>query len=416
MSDKQTPDGTPAHSSWALPPALADAIEPSLPGLDAEIIAAISVEVPEYARPLEGSFGRGVRRGVGEALSRFVAGIRDPRPGRGGGREVYVELGRGEVRQGRRLDSLLSAYRVGARVAWRRLSRAADEAGFPPAVVYALADAIFAYIDELSAESAEGFAAAQSERQDQARIARDRLLAALLRRDPPAEGELDLLAAEAGWSPPEEVVALACAGDDLAALNRALPAGVLSGDVEGLGCALLSPIRAAEASATLAGRAGADPGPPAVTFGLEAPWRLAGRSWEDARAVHELRLRAPAGLPAAGPLATEDALAATVLLDARPRLERLAARRLRPLGGETPASRARLLKTLRAVLAHQGRIGASAAALHVHPQTVRYRMGRLRELFGAELDDPDARFELELVLRGDVLRPGPGEPARPRAG
>ena len=35
----------------------------------------------------------------------------------------------------------------------------------------------------------------------------------------------------------------------------------------------------------------------------------------------------------------------------------------------------------------------------MHPQTVRYRLGRLRELFGDALEDPDARFELELVLR-----------------
>jgi DNA-binding PucR family transcriptional regulator len=40
-----------------------------------------------------------------------------------------------------------------------------------------------------------------------------------------------------------------------------------------------------------------------------------------------------------------------------------------------------------------------AKALHVHPQTVRYRLARLRELFGSRLDDPDGRFELELALR-----------------
>jgi DNA-binding PucR family transcriptional regulator len=40
-----------------------------------------------------------------------------------------------------------------------------------------------------------------------------------------------------------------------------------------------------------------------------------------------------------------------------------------------------------------------AADLHVHPQTVRYRLARLRELLGAALDDPEARFELEVVLR-----------------
>ena len=88
--------------------------------------------MPEYARPLEGSFGRGIRTGVEEALRQFVALIRDPEGGRGFGREVYVELGRGESRQGRTLDSLQAAYRVGARVAWRRISAAARAPASPP--------------------------------------------------------------------------------------------------------------------------------------------------------------------------------------------------------------------------------------------------------------------------------------------
>jgi DNA-binding PucR family transcriptional regulator len=44
-------------------------------------------------------------------------------------------------------------------------------------------------------------------------------------------------------------------------------------------------------------------------------------------------------------------------------------------------------------------VQAVAARLHVHPQTVRYRVAQLRELFGESLDDPDARFELALALR-----------------
>ena len=38
----------------------------------------------------------------------------------------------------------------------------------------------------------------------------------------------------------------------------------------------------------------------------------------------------------------------------------------------------------------------------MHPQTVRYRLARLRERFGDALDDPDARFELALALRSPV--------------
>ena len=65
----------------ALPPTVADLIEPELEAVTGEILASIAREVPEYARPLEGSFGRGIRTGVGEALRQFVALIRDPRPG-----------------------------------------------------------------------------------------------------------------------------------------------------------------------------------------------------------------------------------------------------------------------------------------------------------------------------------------------
>ena len=56
-------------------------------------------------------------------------------------------------------------------------------------------------------------------------------------------------------------------------------------------------------------------------------------------------------------------------------------------------------ETALAYLDHQGNAVAMARALHLHPQTVRYRVNRLRELLGEQLDDPDARFELEVALR-----------------
>src|SRR5919108_3367407 len=115
-----------------LPPEVASVLRPELPALADEIISAISDEVPGYARPLEGPFGMALRTGVAEALRQFMALIEDPAGGRGEGREVYVNLGRGEMRAGRSLDALLAAYRVGARVAWRRLAAAGGGAGPPP--------------------------------------------------------------------------------------------------------------------------------------------------------------------------------------------------------------------------------------------------------------------------------------------
>src|SRR5512146_1669884 len=137
--------GVEAVPTEQLPAGLAAALRPELADLGDEILAAISIQVPPYARPLEGSFGRGVRRGE-EALRRFlevierrVPGVRDP--AWESDREVYVELGRGEVRQGRPLDALLAAYRVGARVAWRRLAVVAtDEVGLGPDGLVVLAE------------------------------------------------------------------------------------------------------------------------------------------------------------------------------------------------------------------------------------------------------------------------------------
>jgi DNA-binding PucR family transcriptional regulator len=56
-------------------------------------------------------------------------------------------------------------------------------------------------------------------------------------------------------------------------------------------------------------------------------------------------------------------------------------------------------ETLLAYVRQQGNAAAMAAALGIHPQTARYRLARLRDLLDGALDDPDARFELELALR-----------------
>ena len=54
--------------------------------------------------------------------------------------------------------------------------------------------------------------------------------------------------------------------------------------------------------------------------------------------------------------------------------------------------------TLESWLRHWGSRTAVAAELFIHPQTVGYRLKRLRELLGDGLDDPAARFELLLIL------------------
>jgi hypothetical protein len=73
-------------------------------------------------------------------------------------------------------------------------------------------------------------------------------------------------------------------------------------------------------------------------------------------------------------------------------------RYLGPLARLPGATRDRLSETLRSWLMNMGNRSAVASELHVHPQTVRYRLARLRELFGSALDDPTTRAALLLAL------------------
>jgi hypothetical protein len=379
--------------AWrALPVRVAEVIEPELDAATAEILAAIARDVPGYARPLEGDFGRGVRRGVSEALRQFVALIRDPAAGRGG-REVYVELGRGELRQGRTLDSLQAAYRVGARVAWRRLSLAGREANLDAEVLSLLAEAIFAYIDELSADSVDGYAEAQAEQEDKRRR-RAAELAALLVREPPAEqADIRSAAQLAGWTLPTRVAALALPEVALGSVARRLPADSLATVLDGGGC-ILFPDPEGPGRIALLEQAAADfplaQGPAGTLGELPASWALA-------RAT--LRAAQAGALPPTGLVSAEDCLADLLLFEGSGLAARIATRRLKPLETLTKKARERMRETALAYVRHEGNAVAMARALHVHPQTARYRTARLRELLGDQLEDPDARFELEIALR-----------------
>ena len=201
----------------AVPPEAADVLRPALPGLADEMIAAISLEVPDYARAMEGTFGQLVRMGVEVALNRFIDMVADPGADVTRARDTYVNLGRGEFHAGRSLDALLAAYRVGARLAWRRFVEAGTAGKLPPDAIYSLGEAIFAYIDEISAESADGYAEEQSAAAGESQRRRRRLIR-LLAQDPPASQEAIRTAAQAAaWALPRRLAVLVAAAAETAA-------------------------------------------------------------------------------------------------------------------------------------------------------------------------------------------------------
>ncbi len=409
-----TERGKPARSSqdltappWeALLPGTAEALRPGLDRTADVVIEAIRTAVPAYARPLEGRFGEGIRTGVIRALEGFVSAAEGnpQRPSRGW--DIYFELGRGEAREGRPLEALLSAYRIGARVAWRHAAAGARQAGLGGDALAPLAEAMFAYIDELSARSAEGFAYEQSVVAGEA-AGRRRALVQLMVARPPAEpAAVEDAARDAGWRLPDTLAVVVWRGDPEARLANGLPFGSLAARVrDETVCALvpdaLAPGRLAELTRSFDGELAA--------LGPVVPWTEASRS--AARAAAALGLAAEGLLPDHGLVVTDRHLAELALLRDRRLLEDLAASSLAPLDDRTAGARARLLETLRAWIDHHGRVPDVARALHVHPQTVRYRLTQLREAFGPALDDPDGRFALALAVRAPgAPEPGPGEP------
>jgi hypothetical protein len=389
----------PTHPWEDLPPEVANVLRPELPALADEIVAELSHGVPDYARPLEGPFGKALRSGVEEALGRFTTMVENPSADRDEGREVYLNLGRGEMRAGRSMDALLAAYRLGARVAWRRLAAAGERAGLHPHTLYALAEAIFAYIDELSADSIEGYAREQAAAAGALQRRRQRL-AALLIQDPPATpAAVEAAAANAAWRLPRSLAVLVVeaqgSGEQADRLALRLGPEVLVVQVAPLIVALVpAGGRRRELEAAVRGRRAA--------LGPTVTWQEAGVSF--ARARELLRLADDGAIEDSGGLLLAERHKLSLLLGVDRRLARdVADSALEPLEGETELSRERLGSTLDAWLRHRGRTEAVAKALHVHPQTVRYRLARLRELFGPRLDEPDARFELELALRARRL-------------
>jgi len=377
-------------------------LRPALSEAGPEIIAAIGVEVPAYARPLEGAFGEAVRRGVAQALGQFAEMVERPGTEPVAGLALYRDLGRGEAREGRGLDALLAAYRIGARLAWRRCAEAARRAELDPDLLTLLAEAIFAYIDELSAASAEGHAEEQSAAAGETDRRRRALLALLVGRPAPDAGVLHSAAQEAGWVVPERLAALAWRGEGAERVSPRLPGGTIVAPADELRLAIVpdaeAPGRRAELERAI--------GPRPAAIGPLVEWPEAARSAD--RALAACRLAARGTLSLGGLVVAEEHAADLIVHGDAELLAELADRRLGPLDALPAGVSARLSQTLLAWLEHRGRHRKVADVLFVHPQTVRYRVGQLRDALGDVLDDPRARFELEMALRG--RRDAEGEP------
>ena len=376
-----------------LPSELGAVLRPILPDVADEILTAIRQEVDEYRRPFEGRFGDAVRRGVELTLGEFVAMLEDPSRAPAGTTTIE-ELGRGEVRSGRTLDALQAAFRCGARVAWRRFGDAAREAGADQRTLIQLGDAIFAYIHRLAALSVAGWADEQTLRAGATQRARDALIRLIVSSPRVAVDDLDAAAYALAWAPPQEVAVVVLTGSENAGDLLRIDPGVVAAVHEGAVVGIV-PVPTALARVRDALRDAH------AVLGPTVPWAKVGRSYRRARSVGALlesgRIASRKGPPTL--VLAADHLSDEVVHANPEAAEDLAAAVLGPIERLPASRRARQLETLRAWLDARGHGPRMAEALHLHAQTVRYRVARLRETLDVDLDDPDARFALELALR-----------------
>jgi hypothetical protein len=387
----------PDVRAFRLSPDVVAPLRHGLPEVAVQTIEAITNEVPAYTVAFAGELGAKLERAVRAALGTFLdllsrAEGADPGAPLAPALEAAYALGRGEARSGRSLDALLAAYRVGARVAWRELAAISVRTGQLAPTIAHFAELVFAYIDELSAASVAGHAdqLAASGRVRQRHL--EQLAQALAAGDAP---HVVAAAAErAGWAPPQTLAAVLvperavrAAADRLD--PRTLQLAEAGADLPETSV-LLVPDVSDTSRAGLIRRLAAH----GAVVGPARPWTAVRESLE--RAVRAGRI---AGLPAPGAvLDTEDHLVPLVVTADPRALGDLRARALAPLAGERAATAAKLIETLRSWLLHQGRREEVAAELFVHPQTVRYRLARLRELYGDRLRDPDWLLSLTIAL------------------
>jgi hypothetical protein len=372
-----------------------------LPEVIEEVVGLLREEWPDYASFLADD-PAGVT-GTAEAALHRLVGLAE---GDGGGQvsagegELFEELGRIEWREGRSLSSLLSAYRTGARVAWRHMSRIALRRGVAPESIALLAEAVFVFVEELSSASARGYGDEQlATAAERERVRAE--LAELLMSERSDITAVRTTAAAAGWPLPTTAALVVVAPEHAHEFFSRLDTRAL-------------PVRRPE----LAGAIVADPDGPGrrtrLAAGLRGLGAVVGSSVALAQLPATLRDTTTAVRLRGSGMITDDPLfvdqhydSLLVHGDAR-LLDLLTEQVLSPLDGLPAGTRARAEATLAAWLRAMGDRQEVARMFHVHPQTVRYRVTQLRAVFGDALDEPATRLRLTLAL---CWRGREGQPA-----
>ena len=311
--------------------------------------------------------------------------------------EMYQELGYEEAAAGRTLEHLRATMMVATHAAWRTIHRKSREYHLPDGLLGRLGDALFAHVDHLEQQMHLGHLRGRMELQQVADQWRGGLVSALLSGQQ-KKHELERLAASSGWVMPDEV--------KVAAIR--IPVGMPFPDPSLIPDTLLvrlgRPVAAVVGAPAEVDRhlnrisAAFGRGAIAVSWAVPAMEASSGLRWASRALEMEEQ-----GLITGKEVIRCAEHVAMLWVHSEPLMrDWVMHSELAPLMSEPERNRLVLAATLLALLETHGSAPALAERLGVHAQTVRYRLRRLRQLFGERLDCPEQCLSLLLALRASL--------------
>ncbi|MDL4821111.1 PucR family transcriptional regulator [Actinomadura opuntiae] len=367
-----------------------------VPEVAAEVTVKIRREVPALGRVgyLDSL--------IEDAIGHFVDLLAEPELSSDQILQRACEAGAQEAAEGRGPDVLTAAVRLAAGIAIARLTEHAERLGFSIAfsAVGRIAQTAFAYTDRIAEAIVTGHGLQAPSIAEQERNRR-RLLDLLL-TSASTDLQIKEAAQQAGWRVPHSIAVIVVRPGGPVTGRPLLPPDALSGLHLAEPCAIVpdpdGPQRLSRLGSALRGWT-AVIGP---TVGVgEAAMSL---RWAD-RTLELVRQGRITG-NGVRPVCAAEHLPQLLMALGADLTDLVAADRLAPLALVKAGLRNELEATLLALFECHFRASSVATRLQVHPQTVRYRLRKLQELFGDDLYDPDKQLEMHLLLRARLLRRG----------
>ncbi len=410
-----------ARTAPRLPPGLIDELERRHAGMARHMARAVVTLVRWDTSTGVPPQREAIVRACAAGLDLFLATAREARPATQEELRRVAQLGILQARSSQSVEPILAAYRIAARVAWDEILRAwRGHREATPEAIMLVANYVFAALDQVGAEVTKAYLHAREQHMQRGTRAHARLFHALISDNFDSELELQRQALALNTSlVASGYVAVVCklvvgnrdgerGGQALAEVAASLdvPRGALVHATDPSTLVVLWPAEspddvdvarqflvrlqdeAGRRSGSLRARVRAGIG------GHHAGLHGIARSYLEAQQAIEVgRKLRPDSL-----VHGHDEVIPHLVLAQNPRLaERFVAHSLGRLMDPKLRNRTQLLETLDAYLA-RGSVKDAASALGLHRHTVLYRLDRLKELLGGDLDSPARRLRLQLAL------------------